>query len=248
VQYLRSRLFDIVLVLWTLLLSPSFPVLWLLRAPPRYIRMVAHIWVTGILFALRHVVGLDFEERGRQNIPLEPCLIISNHQSLWETLAFAAIFPGAAFVAKQELGRIPIVGWFLEHYPMFMINRQSGRAAIRKMIAQSRIALANGRWVILFPEGTRKSVSDQIAFKKGVELVYSELQVPVLPVAVNSGVFWGPDRVMKYKGTITLSYLPVIPPGLPPQLFKKQAESLIEHEKERLVKGLHLDEWLNALG
>jgi 1-acyl-sn-glycerol-3-phosphate acyltransferase len=247
-QYLRSKLFDLFAVIWTLLLSPSFPILWVLRTPQHYLRRVALIWVEGLSFGLWYIVGLKYVERGRVNIPDQPCIIVANHQSPWETIVFASLFPGAAFVAKAEMVRIPVVGWFLKNYPMIMIERGAGAKAIRQLITESRSALAEGRSIIIFPEGTRTSVSDPVVFKKGVELMYSELKIPVLPVALNSGVFWGPDRSFKYSGTITVSILPVIEPGLSRREFSTQAESILQKEKEKLIIELDIAPWIEALG
>jgi 1-acyl-sn-glycerol-3-phosphate acyltransferase len=248
VQYIRSKLFDVALVLWTLLISPSLPILWLLGTPRRHLRTVANIWVNGVLFGLWYIVGLRYVECGRENIPKEPCIIISNHQSAWETLAFAAFFPNASFVSKQEMARVPIVGWFLRNYPMIMIDRKGGQRAIIKMIDESRDALRDGRSVIIFPEGTRKSVADDVIFKRGVESLYAELQRPVLPIAVNSGAFWGPDRLFKYNGVITVSYLSIIAPGLSNADFRQKAQSLIQIEKNRLLSQLDIAPWIDALG
>jgi 1-acyl-sn-glycerol-3-phosphate acyltransferase len=247
-QYIRSKVFDVLLVIWTLILSPSAILLRLCSTPTRYLRMVAQIWVNGILLALRYIVGLRYVERGRDNIPNEPCIIIANHQSVWETLALAAIFPDAAFVSKREMLRVPIIGWFLKNYPMIMIERGGGARAIHSLIVQSRAVLEDGRSIIIFPEGTRKSVSDQVVFKRGVEILYSELRRPVLPIAVNSGAFWGADRWMKYNGTITVSYLPPILPGLSRDAFREKAQSMLQAEKDRLITELDSAPWLEAVG
>jgi 1-acyl-sn-glycerol-3-phosphate acyltransferase len=195
-----------------------------------------------------HIVGLKYVERGHENAPREPCIIIANHQSPWETLVLASKFPNAAFVAKKEMKRVPIVGWFLTNYPMILIERGGGLGAIRKLIRESSEALEAGRSVIIFPEGTRKSVSDKIVFKRGIEFLYSELRQPIFPIVVNSGVFWGPDRLFKFNGTITISYLPPIMPGLSQKEFKETTEALMQAEKEHLVHSLGIDPWLEALG
>lgn len=233
-QYLRSKLFDIMWGLWTLLFLPTIPLLILFGSPSRGVRMLARIWLRGVFFMLRHIVRLDHVEQGQNNIPNFPCIMISNHQSPWETLAFIFCFPDVAIISKKELLRVPIFGWFVKHYPMILIDRGTGSKALRQMINDSRVALDGGRPVLIFPEGTRKSVSDRVKFKRGIEFLYSELNVAVLPVAVNSGVFWGPGRSFKRNGTITMSYLPPILPGLSTFEFRRQAEGLLQEEKERL--------------
>ena len=167
---------------------------------------------------------------------MRPCIIVANHQSAWETLALAAIFPDASFVAKQETASIPIVGWFLKNYPMIMVDRGASANAIRQLVVDSRAVLAEGRSIIIFPEGTRKSISERVVFKRGAEVLYSELDRPVLPIAFNSGLFWSRTSAMKCQGTITLSYLPPIWPGLSGEEFRQKAQALLEMERDRLVR------------
>lgn len=180
---------------------------------------------------MKWLVGLTYAERGQHNIPDRPCLIIANHQSTWETLAFLTLFPDVAIVAKQELLTIPVFSWFLRKSPMILIDRESGSKAVRKMVEESQAALAQGRSVLIFPEGTRKAVSEPIEFKRGVEFLYAKLDTPVLPVALNSGHFWGPGRAYKRAGTISVSYLDPIAPGLAGHEFTRKAEQLLEAER-----------------
>jgi 1-acyl-sn-glycerol-3-phosphate acyltransferase len=234
-QFLRSKAFDAFAVAWTLIISPSCLVLWLCGTPRPALRAVSQFWARGLLWGLRYIVGLRHVERGRDNIPNGPCLIIANHQSAWETVALAVIFPNASFVAKQETARIPIVGWFLKNYPMIMVDRGGGGNAIRQLIADSRAVLADGRSVIIFPEGTRKSTSERVTFKRGAEVLYAELGRPVLPIALNSGLFWTRDG-SKCPGTITLSFLTPILPGLSGDEFRQKAQTLLEAERDRLLR------------
>jgi 1-acyl-sn-glycerol-3-phosphate acyltransferase len=247
-QYLRSKSFDVLLVLWTLLLSPSLPILWSVNASSKHVRAVSQLWANGIMFLLRTVVNLRYVERGRENVPDGPCLVVCNHQSLWETIALSTIFPDASFVAKIELLRIPVVGWFLEKYPMIMLDRSGGAAAARKMLAASAQAISEGRKVVIFPQGTRSDVHEPVRFKRGATALYAHLGVPVLPVAINSGVFWPGDRLMKYDGTITVSYLPTIDRGLAPNEFRERAEKAISEEASKLVREPNIDAWVQAVG
>ncbi|WP_262032088.1 lysophospholipid acyltransferase family protein [Microvirga sp. Mcv34] len=228
---IRSILFDLLLAVWTGLFAPVLVILWLCGSPERGVRLASRLWARGILVGLKWSVGLTYTERGQHNIPDEPCLIIANHQSTWETLAFLVLFPDVAIVAKQELLTIPVFSWFLRKSPMILIDRESGSKAIRKMVEESEAALAQGRSVLIFPEGTRKPASEPIEFKRGVELLYVKLGRPVLPVALNSGHFWGPGRTYKRAGAISVSYLDPIPPGLTAREFMRRAEHLLEAER-----------------
>ncbi len=168
---LRSRAFGVALGLWTFLFGITVPVFWLCGSPRAAIRAMTRIWVRGAMAGLRNIVGLRHVERGRANVPREPCLIVANHQSTWETFASLVLFPDVAIVAKQELLSIPVFGWFLRHSPMIVIDRKTGAKSLREMIEQSRTALAQGRSVLIFPEGTRRLVTDRVEFKRGAELL-----------------------------------------------------------------------------
>jgi 1-acyl-sn-glycerol-3-phosphate acyltransferase len=231
VQRFRSKLFDLLFAAWTALFLPVLLALWLCGSPERGIRRATRIWAKGILVGLRGVVGLSYVEHGRQNVPDTPCLIIANHQSTWETLAFLVLFPDVAMVAKKDLLTIPVFSWFLRKSPMIVIDRESGSKALRKMIEGSQVALAHGRSVLIFPEGTRKPASAPVEFKRGVELLYAKLNCRVLPVFVNSGSFWAPDARCKRAGTITVSYLSPIEPGLTGAAFIRRAERVLEAER-----------------
>ncbi len=247
-QYLRSKSFDILLVLWTLLLSPALPILWAVNASSRHVRAVSQLWANGVIFLLRAVVNLDYVERGRENIPDGPCIVVCNHQSLWETVALSTIFPDASFVAKIELLKIPVVGWFLAKYPMIMLDRSAGAASARRLLAASAGAIREGRKIVIFPQGTRCAVDEPVKFKRGVAALYAHLGVPVLPVAVNSGVFWPRGQLMRYEGTITVSYLPTIAPGLEPDEFRSRAEKILSDEAAKLLKELDPDACVQAVG
>ena len=237
-HYLRSVAFDIVVVLWTLVLSPAIPVLRVFDASSAKVRAVSQLWSHGVVFLLKYVVGLDYREQGRANIPDGPCIIACNHQSLWETVALCVIFPEASIVAKKELLKIPVVGWFLHRYPMILVDRSAGRQALRQMIEEAKSAIGAGRKVLIFPQGTRQAIDEPITFQPaGIAALYTNLDIPVLPTAHNSGLFWGKKTLMIHSGTITLSYLPPIPPGLDRKAFQARVEKQMAEEADRLKGG-----------
>jgi 1-acyl-sn-glycerol-3-phosphate acyltransferase len=235
VKSLRSRLFDAFWAGWTVLFALAIPFLHLMGLKGHWVRWLTRVWVRGTFLGLRAIVGLTYRERGRANIPTEPCLIVANHQSTWETIAFILLFPDVCVVAKQELLTIPVFRWYLRHSPMIIIDRETGASAIRKMAEESRAALADGRSVLIFPEGTRKPFEEAVEFKRGVEFLYSMLQVQVLPVALNSGLYWGIGEPFKRSGVITVSYLPTIMPGQSGTLFTLTVQALLESEKRTLA-------------
>ena len=235
---LRSIIFDTAVVILTLVISLSVPLLWLFNASSATVRSVSQLWAGGIMFLMKYVVGLDYREYGLENIPKGPCIIACNHQSLWETAALCVIFPDASIVAKKELRKLPLVGWFLERYPMILVDRSAGRQALRQMNDEARRAIADGRKVLIFPQGTRQAVDEPLTFQPaGIAALYTNLGVPVLPVAHNSGLFWGKKTLMIHSGVITLSYLPPIPPGLDRKAFQAEVERVIAEEAARLSKG-----------
>jgi 1-acyl-sn-glycerol-3-phosphate acyltransferase len=234
-QYVRSKIFDLVWILWTAVFLPAIPVLMLMDKPTPYIRAISTFWARHTLNLLKWIVGIRYVECGVQNIPDAPFVIISNHQSTWETLYFVSKFPDTAIVAKRELLRIPVFGWYLKTFPMIIIDRTATIKSIRQLLEGSRKAASDLRPILIFPEGTRQSVSAKVELKRGVEAIYKILKIPVVPVALNSGMVWGPDRRFRRSGTITVSYMKPIPQGLTPDEFTTLAENTLQEEKDRLA-------------
>jgi 1-acyl-sn-glycerol-3-phosphate acyltransferase len=225
----RSLAFDILWAGWTALFGLTIPALYLLRSPPKTVRRVSRVWARGVLGLLAVTTGVRYVVRNDDAEIAKPCLIVANHQSTWETLAALVLFPDVAIVTKRELLRVPVMGWFLEHSPMIIIDRGEAAKALRAMVEASRAALAEGRSVLIFPEGTRTPIGAPVKFKRGVELLYRALNVPVLAVAINSGRFW--NRKIKSAGTIVVSVLPPIAPGLSGAQFAERAEAMLQAEK-----------------
>jgi 1-acyl-sn-glycerol-3-phosphate acyltransferase len=236
-HYLRSIAFDAAVVIWTLVLSPTLPFLRLFNASSAQVRAVSQLWANGIVVLLKFVVGLDYREYGRENVPDGSCIIACNHQSLWETVALSAIFPEASIVAKKELIKLPIVGWYLYKYPMILVDRSAGRQALKQMIDEARRVVAEGRKVLLFPQGTRQAIDEPMTFQSaGISALYSGLDIPVVPMAHNSGLFWGKKTLMIHSGTVSVHYLPPIPPGLNRKDFQEKLERQISEESGNLIK------------
>ena len=232
----RAFAFNLTWGLWTALFGLTIPVVWIARSPPQTVRLFSRVWARGVLALLSTIMGLGYIERGRDQLLGAPGLIVSNHQSTWETLAALVLFPDVAIISKRELLRIPVMGWFLKHSPMIVIDRSSAATALREMMEQSRAALAAGRSVLIFPEGTRKPVAEPIEFKRGVELLYRMLGVPVTPMVVNSGVYWGIGGARMRPGAIVVSFMPPIQPGLGAAEFSRVAQTLMESEKIALAR------------
>jgi 1-acyl-sn-glycerol-3-phosphate acyltransferase len=133
-----------------------------------------------------------------------------------------------AFVLKRELLSIPLFGWYLRKVGMIAVDRAAGASALRNMARQASEAFAEGRSILIFPEGTRVPPGESRPYHPGVAALYTQLKVPVVPVALNSGLFWGRRSFVKRPGTVTVQFLPPIPPGLDRKAFMRELESRIE--------------------
>ncbi len=223
---LRPLAFNILFYAWTTILA--FLALPLLVLPRRAILGFSRFWVTTSLALLRHTVGLSHQLRGLENIPAGQVIFASKHQSAWDTLVFNILVPDPIFVLKRELTFIPVWGWLVRRGGMIPINRGGGAAALRRMLADARTIARTGRSIVVFPQGTRTAPGTQRPYQAGIAALYQELALPVVPVALNSGLFW-PRRSGRLRpGVITVQYLPPIPPGLPRRDFMAALETSIE--------------------
>jgi len=229
-------------ILLMLILYPSL-VVWmiaglpLLMVPRRYITALARAWSRYFLFLCRILAGIRIEIRGKENILNGPLLVASKHQSIWETFALLHVFPDPCFILKQELSFIPVFGWYIKKMRNVPIDRKGGSRTLSKLIrvAHTEIRRDDGRQIILFPEGTRRSPGAEPAYRFGIAALYSGLDVPCLPVGLNSGFYW-PRRSLKLKpGTILVDILPPIMPGLPRDVFFQKLQDDIEISSNRLL-------------
>lgn len=228
----RALLFNcVVFVTGTLFLSLALPAL----AMPRWVTIrVGVAWFTFVLWALRVICGVSHEVRGQENLPSAPCVIAAKHQSAWDTFAFLTFLDDASYVIKKELIRIPVYGWLMTKAAMVPVDRTAGARALRSMVRTARARLADGRNVVIFPEGTRTAPGERRRYQPGVAALYAQLAVPVVPVALNSGLFWPRHAFIKRPGHIVVEILPPIPPGLPRGDFMHRLESAIEEASARL--------------
>lgn len=170
----------------------------------------ARLWIRMNVHGLRIICGVRWDVQGAENIPDTPCVVFSKHQSTWETYFIPMLLVPATYVAKRSLAWIPIFGWALVALNMILIDRKSGRSAVRQMVEQARDRLARGRWIIIFPEGTRRPVGAAPNYRAGGAVVATELEAPVLPIALNAGEFWPRLGFIKWPGTITVRIGPTL--------------------------------------
>lgn len=232
---LRSLVFQCLFYLWTAAFAlAGLP---LLAAPSIWMAAYGRAWSRGTLWLLRCAVGLDYEIRGRALLPPGPAIIAMKHQSAWDTFAASLIARNPALVIKRELGWIPFYGWYLLKAGMIPVDRGGGAKALRRMLAAGERALAQSRPVFIFPEGTRSTVGAKQPYQPGVAALYARLGVPLVPVAVNSGAFWGRRAFLKRPGRITVEILPPIEPGRERRAALAELERRIEAATARLVAG-----------
>lgn len=231
--FVRSLVFAIAQIALTVVFSCIALLTFPLPARTRYRIITA--WSHSIVWLAAHVCGLEYRVIGREHLPAAPAVILSKHQSAWETLAFQQIFPPQVWVLKRELLRIPFFGWGLAMLSPIAIDRGNARRALEQLVTQGRQRFAQGFWVVIFPEGTRVAPGQRGEYRVGGAWLATRTGTPVVPVAHNAGTVWGKKAFLKYPGTITVSIGPAIDPnGRKADQLMQEVERWIETEVARL--------------
>jgi 1-acyl-sn-glycerol-3-phosphate acyltransferase len=232
---LRSLAFNLAFFVWTgVLLLYNLPRLW---RPRRALVAGQRTWTRHMLWLLRRLAGIDYEVRGRERLPELPYILAAKHQSAWDTLIWHLIADDPAIVMKRELLALPIYGAYCRKTEMIAVDRKAGAAAMRAMLEAARAAAAAARPIVIFPQGTRTAPgapATAAPYLPGVAALYRGLGLPVVPVALNSGLFWPRRSFLRRPGRIVLEYLEPIPPGLPRAAFMAELEGRIETATRRL--------------
>lgn len=229
---LRALAFNAFFLGWTAVLAVLY--LALLPLPWQVLFGAVTWWARTVLWALRHLVGLDHEVRGAEHLPAGPAIVAAKHQSAWDTIAISVLIRHPSVVLKRELFLIPVWGWHARRCGMIAVDRAAGAAALKDMVRQAKARAAEGRKIVIFPQGTRTAPGDRRPYFPGVAALYAELGLPVVPVALNSGLFWGRRAFTKRPGTVVVEFLPAIPPGMTRKAFMAELESRIETATARL--------------
>lgn len=194
-------------------------------------------WARFNLWWLALTCGLRYEVEGRENIPAGTAIIFCKHQSAWETLALQELFPPQIWLLKRELLWIPFFGWGLALLEPIAINRSAGLRAMRQLVEQGIARLRAGRWVVIFPEGTRVTPGQRGIYHKGGALLAEKSGFPVVPVAHNAGEFWPRQGFLKKPGTIRVVIGPVIETqGRKPAEINALAETWIEAQMQQITR------------
>jgi len=230
---LRSTLF----ALFQLVVTPPYALIALATFPlgpfTRY--RVISLWARMMVAAVEAICGIRYRVLGAERLPPAPFIVLSKHQSAWETIAFQVIFPPQVWVVKRELLWIPFFGWGLAMLAPIAIDRGSGARALRQMLEQGRDRLARGFCIVIFPEGTRVAPGTRREYQPGGAWLASKTEAPVVPVAHNSGELWRRNAFLKHPGTVTVSIgAPIETRGLAPGEINRRVEDWIEGEMPRL--------------
>lgn len=226
--HLRSALFFLNMALSTLIIAPIM--ISVVIAPFNIRYWLANQWVVYNLWSLQKICRLSYEVEGQENIPKKAGIIFCKHQSAWETIALQQIFPPVVFILKRELLLLPFFGWALATCDPIAIDRQSKKAALRQIIKKGTERLKSGRWVVIFPEGTRVAPGQHKKYSIGGALLAEKSGYPIVPVAHNAGEFWGRRSFLKYPGVIQVRIGPVI------ETHNRRADK-INKEAEEWIEG-----------
>jgi 1-acyl-sn-glycerol-3-phosphate acyltransferase len=234
-RFIRSLLLLIYFIVFTVPYATAcfiaFP---FMRADSRY--WMAAGWCRATLNAVRWLNGIRYKIEGMENLPNGPAVLLSKHQSAWETLAFPALMPRPlCYVFKRELLYVPFFGWALGLLKMVHIDRKEGKYAFESVIRQGKARMAEGAWVIMFPEGTRTPTGKQGKYKTGGARFAIATGAPDVPIAHNAGRVWPRNSFIKYAGIVTVSIgKPIETTGLTPDEVNTRVEQWIEAEMRRI--------------
>ena len=239
--WLRSVLFNAFFFVFSA--SYAALLLPLLVLPRRWLLQPIRFWARLIVVMLRPLCGIRVRVTGREHLPTGggPALIAAKHQSAFDTVVWLWLLPDPAYVLKRELLDIPIWGWLARGTGMIAVDRLAGSTAMRHLLRAGQAAAAEGRQMVIFPEGTRVPPGERGAYQPGVAALAAATGLPVIPVATDSGVLWGRRAFHKRPGTITVAVLPPLPAGLRRDDLLRRLEAAIEPETERLLGSAPVD-------
>jgi 1-acyl-sn-glycerol-3-phosphate acyltransferase len=233
VTALRSLLFVALFYLWSatvaILITP------LLLAPRTWVLRALDFWSRGVIALLR-ICDIRVEVRGLEHLPKGKALVAPKHQCMFDVFAQFAWLPDSCFVLKKELMWIPFFGWYAQKARMIVVDREAQAAALKKLVRDTEDRLQEDRQLVIFPEGTRGVPGVRGSYKPGIAALYRELNLPVHPVATNSGVHWPKHGFLRKPGLIVFEYLEPIPPGLKRAEFMRTLEERIETASLKLLE------------
>ena len=232
---IRSLTFLLFLTLTTMVMAPLFFLLkWFI--PFESLGRLGNLWGRINLEGLGLICRLKYRLHGFDKIPADNCIVMSKHSSTWETIALRGLLPPqTTWVIKRELLWIPFFGWGMAAFDPIALDRKAGRQAIKKLLLDGRKWLDAGRWVVIFPEGTRVAPGERVKYNPGGAMLAEKTGYPVLPIAHNAGIFWSRRGLLKYPGVIDLVVGdPIVTCGLK----AGEINHLVEQWIENTIQGL----------
>jgi len=231
--FVRSLIFTALFYLWWAIFALAM--LPLLLCPRRWLIGPMRFQARVVMWLLRAACGVRVEFRGLQNLPKGAALIGAKHQCMFDTIAPLTVFTDAAYVMRDTLLRIPFHGWYAVKAGMIPIDRQGHASALRRLLTIAKARIAEGRQVVIFPEGTRLPPGVTGEYKPGVAALYKALGVACIPMATNSGAHWPPHGFIRRPGLIVYEFLEPVPPGLERRAFMRLLEERTEAGSRALL-------------
>lgn len=203
-----------------------------------YPKATIKIWNYGFQrfsrWCLKVICGLDIEIRGQEYMQQSNVIYACKHQSAMETYYLTTYLTKGVFILKRELHFIPLFGWASHFYGMIPVNRSAGSSAMKKMLVEAKKRVKDGRPILIFPEGTRTKPETTTQYKPGVAFLYQNLNLPVIPVAMNTGLFWQKNSFLRHPGKVIIEFMPPMQPGMEKKEFMTELQKRIEDKCEEL--------------
>jgi 1-acyl-sn-glycerol-3-phosphate acyltransferase len=232
-NFIRSLAFNVAFYIVTaVMLIASLPFFFVL--PQGFGMWVVRTWARASVWLHVRIAGVKVEVRGTENIPQTGAIVAAKHQSAFETFALIPLLKNPTIVMKRSIRLLPIFGQYTVRTGMIHVDREGKTSALRDLAARAKAELDKGREIIIFPEGTRRVPGAKPEYQPGIALLYRTLNVPVVPVALNSGLFWPRRQFVHLPGTIVVEFLPAIPPGLDSRAFLNRLQGAIETASDTL--------------
>lgn len=221
--------FYITMAFWGLLYMPAVAL-----GHDRFIWHSMRGWGKATIWGLKWIVGVTIALEGLEHLPKGAALIASKHQTALDTVLPAQFLSAPVFVVKKELIKMPVFGFYMK-YGMIPVDREAHAKALKDMLRAARTVIAKGRQIVIYPEGTRQELDAPPDYKPGIAALYKDLGLPVTPIALNTGLVWKPNGIIRRPGHVTIKILPAIPAGLPREQFMAELERVIESESQALL-------------
>jgi len=198
----------------------------------------AKLWSKSVLFLARYLCGIKLHIEGQEHLPHESCVVMAKHQSAFETIIMPLLIPPYVWILKRELFYIPLFGWALWALGTIGIRRGNPREAIKQVNTDGSNLLNQGKWVVIFPEGTRSNIGESGDYKPGGIVLAQKANTGILPMAHNAATCWPKRGFIKKPGTITVRFLPFIPADTIASSSRKELLETLKHDIEKHTQQL----------